>query len=279
MKKILAFALVICSLMLTLFLASCAVGSDGAGDDKNSATPLGNELAAVSSAAHLNTELSTELAFTFRIPAEEYDSFISDVYEPQWTAYTGKVTGDAKITEENGTYSVVTELERQTVNGIEYHCFDVSTGSIFVEDYFTSYGATLTVGYKVGGEARTVSFNAIPCTVYDVAFREYTDRSYVESEKYSYAQADGTYSPCASLGRHRSILASAITVYVSDSGVRYAYNNEHYTSPYVCEYFDGVLSIRTLSGEDINPSILKYLVVNGKREYFEIYDGIIRIVV
>lgn len=280
MKKILAFVLVICSLTLTFLLAGCAVGSDGTGDDNDSATPLGTELAAtVSSAAHLNTEISTELAFTFRIPAAEYESFISDVYEPQWTAYTGKVSGDNKITRENGTYSVVAELGCQTVNGVRYYCFDVSAGSVFVEDYFTAYGATLTVSYKVGGVESSTSFNATPRTVYDVAFLEYTDRSDTESEKYSYAQNDGTYSPRPSLGRHRSILASAIIIYVTDSGVRYAYNSEHYTSPYACEYFDGVLSIRTLSGEDINPNILKYLVVNGKSEYFEIYDGIIRVVV
>ncbi len=280
MKRTLSALLLLGLLALALMLTGCAMGSDGAGEDKDSALLLGAELAATSSnAAYLNTEVSTELIFTFRIPASAYEDFMRDVYEPQWTAYVGKTSSSSLITEENGIFAAVTELGARTLNGVRYYCFDVSCGSVFAEDYFSMYGAVLTVSYKIGGEERTVSFNATPRAVYDVAFSEYTDRSDAYSEEYPYAQADGTYSPWPSLGTHRSILATALSVYVSDDGIRYVYNSEFYTAPYVCEYFDGVLCVRTASGDDINGSILKHLIVNGKEEYFEIHDGIIRIVV
>ena len=74
------------------------------------------------------------------------------------------------------------------------------------------------------------------------------------------------------------MLASAVYLRISAGEAVNAYENEIFTSPYSLEYFDSVLTIRMRNGSAVDPGLLDVIFVDGSEIYFEIHDGIIRVV-
>ena len=155
--------------------------------------------------------------------------------------------------------------------------FEVSVGGIFRENYHTEYCAEITFAFTdENGRATKLTAKSTATTLYAVAHAEYCDRRFDYGDGYIY-DTGNDFSPYADLSGRYAVLASAIYVRIAAGEVFNPYENEVFTSPYILEYFDRVLTVRMRSGSAIDPELLDVIFVEGKEIYFEVHDGIIRV--
>ena len=207
------------------------------------------------------------ISFTFTLFEREYQHLLTECGDLQITA---TVTDGVRTT-------VAPVINDGAANGIRR--FSVYTGGLFKESYYTEYTAELFLDFTDGeGNAHRISAVSAPATLYDSAHREYCDRQSEMTDAYPYFTGTG-FSPYEDLSQRYAVLASAIYVRVVSADAVITHENEYYSSPYTVEYFDGMLTVSMRNGNALNPSLLNKLFVNGKEIYYEIHDGIIRVVI
>ena len=206
-------------------------------------------------------------SFVFSIPAEQYAHIITECTN---------VHIYATVTDDDGG-SFVAEVN-DLGNRFGLWKFEVSVGGLFRADYLTAYRATLVLGFNSpDGTARTVTAKSGKFTLYDVAYREYCDRNDVETDLYPYP-AGSDFSPYPDLSHHYAVLSSALFLTLSDTEVSSDLENRIYCSPYDVSHFDGVLTVSMKNAAPIADGLLDAIFVNGNKIYFEIHDGIIRVI-
>ena len=268
MKKI--SALLVLVLILTALLSCTADRTNEnapvqtAGDYVIDGTPL----SAVSRDAAFTFDSGLPgFSFIFSIPAEQYAHILTECSAIRIYATVSSDGADEFMTE-------AIDLG----NRFGLWQFSVSVGGIFKSDYFTAYRATLVLSFKdPSGVARTVTAKSDPFTLYDVAYREYCDRSDVQTDLYPYP-AGSDFSPYPDLLHHYAVLSSGLFLTISDTDLSFPYENRIYRSPYEVTWFDGVLTVSMKNGTPISQDLIDRIVVNGNEIYFEIHDGIIRVI-
>lgn len=205
-------------------------------------------------------------AFVFSIPTAQLVYIESECTDLEFSATVH--------TDDGGEYIA-------SVNEIDAYLsvarFAVSVGTLFKKDYFTNYSATLTLSFTdEGGNPRTFTAKSGTENLYGAAYRAYCDRSSTRDGIYLYPVGDG-FSPYEDLSHQYAVLTTALHVNIGTAGVSNVYENEFYLSPYVTEFFDGVLKVSMKNGGPINAEMLDKIFVNGESIYFEIHNGIIRV--
>ncbi len=204
--------------------------------------------------------------FVFSIPAEQYSHIVSECTNLEITASV--FDGDG-----NEYPSGVIDYG----NKFGMWQFGVSVGGLFKKDYLTSYRSSLTLSFTdKSGKSRTHSATSDAVTLYDVAYSEYCDRNAMQSDLYPYAYGSD-YSPYPDLSHHYAVLCGILHLTISGGAVNETYANSTYQSPYNVAYFDEVLTVSMKNGMPMDADFLEEIFVNGENIYFEIYDGIIRV--
>ena len=271
MKKLIL--LLILTLILTLALVSCkpdpvSQNQPPIAQNPTSYTVNGEPiLLECDKNAHLSYTGTADVSVTFHMPNEHYTHLERNCYH---LSFSASVTDSFGLT----LPAMVTDIGEIGSD----HSLSVSIGGVFAEDYLESYTVTLTVSFTDEKlEKREIALSSDPFTVYDVAYLEYTDRSEESVDGYRHFTGDD-YSPYADLGGHYSILSSALVLTRSGDRLLDRYEGGAYTSLYSVEYFDGLITISMKNGSEINPGLLKNITLDGESVYFEIHEGIIRIV-
>ena len=205
-------------------------------------------------------------SFVFSIPSAQYSHITNLCTELEITATVG--TGDKTYVAE------VVEIG----NSSGMWKFEVPVDGIFRADYLTGYTATLYLSFKdPDGKTRTLNTKSIVFTLFDAAYYEYCDRSARETDKYKY-HTGNDYSPYFDLSHHYAVLCSSLFFNVEAGEIKNVHENRIYQSPYDVKYFDGVITVKMKNGTPINPDLLNAIIVNNRPIYYEIHDGIIRVV-
>ena len=269
MKKTLAIMLV--TLMLfALFSCKAAPVSN------NNVTPMANSDYKINGSSVIPAEdgdarfafdgLPT-VVFTFSLPLSQY-------------LHIGSVCTDlsvtATVTDANGKTVMQPVTTAESKGYIQ--TFEVSVGGLFKENYHTAYFAELAISFTdENGEKKILTAKSTAKTLYEVAHAEYCDRSADYDGKYLYDTGDD-FSPYSDLSARYAVLATAVYVRISAGEAVNPYENDVFTSPYSLEYFDSVLTVRMRGGSAVDPALLDVIFFDGKEIYFEIHDGIIRVV-
>ena len=205
--------------------------------------------------------------FTFSLPLTQYIHL---------TQVCRDLSVSATVTDSDGKTVVqpVTALESAGYS----QSFEVSVGGLFKEDYHTKYFAEITFSFTdEKGEATVLTAKSTATTLYAVAHAEYCDRSDEYGGKYIY-DTGNDFSPYSDLSRRYAVLASAIYLRLAAGEAINTHENNVFVSPYTLEYFDSVLTVRMRGGSAVDPELLDSIFLDGKEIYFEIHDGIIRVV-
>ena len=209
-----------------------------------------------------------DLTFIFSITADEHAHLMRSCFDLNVTATVLDGKGSNPID--------VIPTEVGEVDGL--YIYEVSVGGIFAEDYLLSHTATLTLSFRdSGGRAHQITAESSPACVYDVAHAEYCDRT-LDSDGDHRHFHNGFFSPYADLSAHYAVLCSVINIEIELGTPRDLYENEYYSSLYSLDYFDGLLTVSMKNGGMINEGLLRRITLDGEEIYYEVHDGIIRIV-
>lgn len=227
---------------------------------------------------------NVDILFRFAVEDEMYKlikrSFES-FGEVSFVGVAGLVDGDEVPTYENSSHIEPEYNGTIEVDGVKYRTYTVRLLDVMPENYGLEYTANLYMCFKNAQTSYTVPVpkKDMPVTrVYTAALNDYTDRSDSETEVYKYLTSDGSYSPYEDLSPYYSVLASCLYLTIEDGIATDVAASDYYSSPYAVSYFDGVLEIAMKNGTSINLNIFRSLVINGEKTYFELVDGMIRLV-
>ena len=268
--KGLSFVLVL--IFILTALSSCGIANTA--DDLN-LTPIGGDYIIDGSPLNATVEKKAKFSFEsglpgfyfiFSVPAEQYAHI---TYECTNVKITAIVTDNGK----NEYSALVTDFG----NRFGMWQFGVSVSGLFKKDYLTSFAATFSISFTDNtGKSWTHSVKSDFIALYDVAYDEYCDRNGVMTDLYPYAYGSD-YSPYPDLSHHYAVLSSNVFITTSGTAATVTHENSVYQSPYNVSYFDGVLTLSMKNGSALNPDMIDKIFVNGENIYFEIHDGIIRV--
>ena len=270
MKKTVAIILVIA----TLFALSACKAAPVSNND--TVTPVVNKDYKINGESVVPTEnrdarfafdgLPTVI-FSFSLPLTQYLHLTNACRD---------LSVSATVTDGNGKTVLQPVTVLESVGYIQN--FEVSVGGLFKENYHTEYFAEITFSFTdENGEKTALTAKSTTVTLYDVAHAEYCNRSEDYSDKYIY-DTGNDFSPYADLAARYAVLASAVYVRLVAGEAVNTYENDVFVSPYTLEYFDNVLTVRMRGGSAVDPELLDAIFYAGKEIYFEIHDGIIRVV-
>ena len=264
------------SLILVILMLFALFSCKGAPVSNNNITPMANSDYKINGESVIPEEggdarfafdgLPT-IVFTFSLPLSQY-LHISDVCTD--------LSLTATVTDADGKTVMQPVTTPESAGYIQR--FEVSVGGLFKENYHTAYFAEISFSFTdENGEKKTLTAKSNAKTLYEVAHAEYCDRSDDSGGKYVYDTGDD-FSPYSDLAARYAVLASAVYLRISAGEAVNTYENEIFTSPYSLEYFDSVLTVGMRNGSAVDPGLLDLIFVDGKEIYFEIHDGIIRVV-
>ena len=271
MKKAVLAALLVIALLLSLVACKGAPVSNNKpefGHQTGAYTVNGSPLTLTAAEnAYFAYDAVASLTFRFKLPSEQYRHIEEKCTDLCFYASVSGADGQA-------VPAAFTDLGYVLDNRL----IEVSLGGIFSEDYLTAYTVTLSLEFiDESGVKQGIASTSMPTTVYDVAYREYCDRNAVQSDKYPFFTGSD-YSPYENLSDRYAVLSSALILTRLGDRVSGKYENGVYESIYTYGYFDGILTVGMKNGTPVNPNLLKKLTVNGEDIYFEIHDGVIRVV-
>lgn len=269
MKKTVALMLVTL-MLLTLFSCKRAPVSN------NNVTPTANDDYKINGESVIPKESGDArfafdglptLVFTFSLPLTQYVHI---------SAVCTDLVLTAGVTDNFGKTVMQPATEVESTGYMQ--TFEVSVGGLFKENYHTAYFAEITFNFTdENGEKKTLTAKSTAKTLYEVAHAEYCDRSEDYGGKYVH-DTGADFSPYSDLSTRYAVLSSAIYLQLTAGEAVNIYENDVFTSPYAIEYFDSVLTVRMRGGAAVDPGILDAIFFKDKEIYFEIHDGIIRVV-
>lgn len=224
---------------------------------------------------------NVDIIFRFAMDNEMYKLINKSFGEVTFVGVAGVYEPDAIPTYANSRHLEPEYLGLEEKDGKKYRSYVVRLTDVLPENYGVVYTANLYMCFKSAQTEYTVPVptQSMPkARVFTAALFDYTDRSETQTEKYAYPADNGTFSPYEDLTPYYSVLASCLYLDIEGNNVTDVANTDYYESPYQVEYFDGVLEISMKNGSAVNKNILRSIVVNGEKLYFEIVDGIIRLV-
>ena len=210
------------------------------------------------------------MVFAFCVDSEDYDAITALGAEP-------RILGSVNL----GGETVIDGrplAPEPPQSEAEPYVFALRLDDIPIENYFLEYTADAVLAFSLDGESYRIPLESELASVYSVALQDYSDRRQEQSGAYKYQTSDGDYSPFADLTDHHSLLCSVLCLELTDGVLLDSAESSAFSSIYEAQWFDDILTVRMKNGGDVSPNVLRGIYLNGRPVYFEIYQGVVKVV-